>query len=508
MIKKYISLSTLIAITTLLSWPTLYANEKKLTVWDTMIFFAKQFKQEIPETYNYINLDFKGVAPDSDFEDALQILIYKDLISNSAIDLQENKIINLATFEKLAEQIISVKTSNTSEALNKSETYLTESDLKPIQQILIDRNSRINISVSPPNSLGKKWEVFYDVYNTLSKEHYDREDIQKEELIEWAIMGLTESIWDKYTSYFPATDSESFFETLNGEYEWIGAYVELSNPWEFIIVSPIVGSPAEQAWLKGWDQIIKVDDNEVKAENPSSEIISWIKWPSGTTVELTVLRQGRSTPLVIEVERWTIVINDVEYSKLDRKTAYIQIKNFWEKVDTQFIESLEQIAADEAVTKIIIDVRNNPGWYLNKVSNILWYFVPKWEATAIVSYGWKDLQYTSTGKQLIDFNNYELVALQNGWSASASEIMIWTIKDYYPETTIIWEQSFWKWSVQSLKSYNDGSTLKYTTARWYTGKSRTWIDWIGITPDILLPFDAKMWSDLNRDNQLQEALEN
>ena len=507
MIKKYISIGLLAFIISILTAPYLSAEERKLTMWDTMIFFAKQYKQEIPETYNYIKLDYKNIATDSDFENALQILIYKDLIKNASIDLQEHKTINLATFEKLSEKIINVKTSATSEDLNKTETYLTKSDLEPIQQILIDRNSRINISVSSPKNLGKKGEIFYDVYSTLSKEHYDRDDLEQEVLIEWAIQWLTESIGDKYTSYFPATDSENFFETLDGEYEWIWAYVELTNPGEFTIISPIVDSPAEKAGLKWWDKILKVDNNQITPENSSAEIISWIKGPSWTTVKLTIEREWKSTLQVIEVERWTIIINDVEYSKLDRKTAYIQIKNFWEKVDTQFTESLEQIAADESVTKIIFDLRNNPGWYLNKVSSMLWNLVPKGEATAIVSYGWKDLQYTSTWNQIIDFNKYDLVALQNGGSASASEIMLWTMKDYYPELTIIWEQSFWKGSVQSLKSYNDGSTLKYTTARWYTGKSRTWIDGLGVTPDVLLPFDTKMWENLNRDNQLQEALD-
>jgi carboxyl-terminal processing protease len=84
--------------------------------------------------------------------------------------------------------------------------------------------------------------------------------------------------------------------------------------------------------------------------------------------------------------------------------------------------------------------------------------------------------------------------------------MVGTVKDYYPEATIIGEQSFGKWSVQTLKSYSDGSTLKYTTAKWFTGKTKTWIDGVGITPDFELEFDEKRWNTFKKDNQLEKAI--
>jgi len=109
--------------------------------------------------------------------------------------------------------------------------------------------------------------------------------------------------------------------------------------------------------------------------------------------------------------------------------------------------------------------------------------------------------------EILDLNKYEVVILQNGGSASASEIFTGTIKDYFPNTTIIWEQSFGKWSVQTLKNYYDGSTLKLTTAKWFTGKTRTTIEWVGITPDIVVPYDLEKWTKLKIDNQLKQALD-
>jgi carboxyl-terminal processing protease len=237
-----------------------------------------------------------------------------------------------------------------------------------------------------------------------------------------------------------------------------------------------------------------------------SEVISWIKGPAGTIVTLTIQREWNIEPLILQVTRERIIINDIEYSKPNRTTAYIEIKSFWEKVDSQFKDALEEIANDNSIRKIIFDVRNNPGWYLQKVSNMLWYILPKNSVTAIVHQWDDDLEYKSKGQDIIDINKYKIIILQNGGSASASEIFTGTLKDYYSEITILWEQSFWKGSVQTLKNYYDGSTLKYTTAKWFTWKTRIGIDGIGITPDKMLLFDTEKWSELKIDNQLNQAL--
>ena len=113
--------------------------------------------------------------------------------------------------------------------------------------------------------------------------------------------------------------------------------------------------------------------------------------------------------------------------------------------------------------------------------------------------------YYSDWNNGLDLSKYKLVLLENSWTASASEIMIWTIKDYIPESIVIWEKSYWKWSVQTIKSYKDGSSLKYTIAKWFTWKSETWIDWVWISPDIELEFDLDKFKKYNIDNQLEKA---
>jgi carboxyl-terminal processing protease len=158
------------------------------------------------------------------------------------------------------------------------------------------------------------------------------------------------------------------------------------------------------------------------------------------------------------------------------------------------------------INTLILDLRNNPGWYLDQVTDMLWFFVKENEPTAVIKY--KDFKTVATSRwyDLIDFSKYKIIILQNSWTASASEIMIWTIKDYYPEATLIWEKTYWKWSVQTIKSYNDWSALKYTIAKWFTWKTETWIDLVWINPDIEEKIDEvkyKNWYD----SQLEKAIQ-
>ena len=487
-----------------------YASQKKITREEAFIFLAAWVGKNIPESYKYITLHHSWVTTWSDLETSLQKLVYLNLIQNTPTSIWAQKIISSTEFIALSNRVLWLDLSQES----FQTTTISAEDLKDVRDLYITEietpktsikiNSSFNTWDAP---LTTKEKIFFDVYNTLEKSHYDTDTFSKDDLLDAAISWLTNSTEDKYTTYFPPTDSKNFFTILDGEYEGIGAYVEMPSPWELIIVSPISGSPAESAGLKGWDRVTHVDDMEVTETNSLAEVITWIKGPSGTIVTLTIQRSWESSPLIFEMKRWKIILKDVEYKKLDSKTAYIQIKTFWEHVADDFEMSLEQIAEDKNIQKIIFDLRNNPGWYLDQVANMMGGLVPEGKATAIVSHGDTDTPFISSGKNTIDLSKYEVIFLQNSGTASASEIMIGTLKDYFPESVIIWEQSFWKGSVQTLKNYKDGSTLKYTTAKWYTGRTRTGIDGVWITPDTTVIFDQEKYDNSQIDNQLQKALQ-
>ncbi len=487
---------------TIISKENFEKQKLEINVWEMLIFFGQMYKNKIPESYKYIDLQFTWIEKSSKIYSSLQKLVFVDIINNNSIRLNLDKKINAFAFYRFAEKNYKVNLIKDWE-INKLKWR------NAIFQDFENIKNRLQITKSD-FSLNKKWiklntkkEIFADVYKTLLRWHYNRDNLDKNKMIEEAIKGLAKWTWDKFTTFFPAIDNKKFNEALTWEYEWIWSYVDMESPGVLKIVSPMPGSPSEKAWLKWGDIVTHVDEKKITEKNWLSEVVSWIKGPAWTKVVLTIKRWDEI--LILEVIRARIILTEIESKKLNPTTLYIKMKFFWPKISSEFRKSLEILKTDKNINKIIFDLRWNWWWYLDEVSSILSHFVPKWEATAIVKYHNSQTKYRSKGYNDIDFSKYKLVVLQNSWTASASEIFIWTLKDYFPKTTVIWEQSHWKGSVQTIKSYKDWSSLKYTVATWYTWKTKTWINKIWITPDIVMEME-KYWVEKSKDIQLQKAL--
>lgn len=463
-------------------------------------FFASYYKDQIPDTYKYIELNFKDIKKEDNIYSSLQILVYLDLIKNTTSNVFPQKEMSAYNFYMLSEKIFdkNIGLKETKEKLQSRNTNLD--DLYDLSVIIKD-SWKIELK-SSKRDVEQKILILKDVYETIVKWHYDKENLDEIKLLDSAIEWLTKWVWDRYTVYFPATESKNFYDTLNWEYEWIGSYVDMEEPGVLRIVTPIAWSPSERAWLKWWDIVTKVDSVEITKENSLWEVVSWIKWPAWTKVILTIKRWD--SIFDIEVIREKIIIKEVDYELLNRNTFYIQIRTFWSTVTDEFKSALEEIEKNDKITKIIIDLRNNWWGYLDEVTKILWLFVEKWENTAVVKYRDWEKEYKSNWESIIDLNKYKVILLENSWTASASEIMIWTLKDYYPDITILWEKSYWKWSVQTIRWYLDWSSVKYTVAKWFTWKNQNTIDGVWIEPDIELELDLESFKD-GYDNQLEKA---
>jgi carboxyl-terminal processing protease len=475
--------------------------ESPITRAEAFWFFADLFQDFVPKSSQYIELQYKDVLKGTDLYQDLQKLVYLDFINNSETFLAPQKNIDLHTFHTLSKKILEIEAKSPLDTLTLKKTPTTLRDMQKVGALLENKRAELGYEGDISGVEGQI-QIFQDVYETLLKKHYDRDTLSQKDIIYKAIEGAAKGTGDQYTTYFPPTENKNFQENLTWEYEGIGAYVEMPEPWKLIIISPMVGSPSEKAGLKWGDIITQVGDKKLTAENSLQEVISWIKGPKGTKVSLTVLRNN--IEIIIEVERATIIVKDVDSKKLDSNTYYIQIKNFGPHVSTEFETALDGLLAETKTKKVIFDLRNNPGGYLDQVSDMLSHFVPKDEATAIVSYGKTDESYPSLGYTKVDWSKYKLVFLQNSGSASASEIMIGTIKDYFPQVELVGEKTYGKWSVQSIKEYFDGSSLKFTIAKWFTGKTRKWIDKVGILPDIEVVLDQKRFEN-GYDNQLEVA---
>ncbi len=478
-------------------------EKQQTTIWDIFNFLASFYDWQVPQSYKYIKINYKDVLKWSELEDSLKKLIYLDLIKNPTVSINKDREINAWNFYRLSEKILWIQLVDTEIKSVLQNRNATNKDITTIINSIWDKHISINTK-SVNNNISQKLDILNDVYDTIIKWHYDKDNLNELDILDSAISWIANWTNDKHTVYFPPIESWNFQDWLSWDYEWIWSYVDMEQPWAVRIVSPIPGSPSEKAWLKWWDLIIKVDKKEVKKENSLSEVITWIKWPAWTTVLLTIDRNWEI--LEINVVRERIIINDIETEILNENTYYIQIKNFWEHVSNDFRNSLLKLKEQDKIKKIIIDVRNNWWWYLNEVAEILSYFVEEWKNTAIVKYHDDEKNFISRWYDLVDFSKYKIVILQNSWTASASEILIWTLKDYYPDITLIWENTYGKWSVQLMKNYIDGSLLKYTIAKWFTWLTETWIDWVWIKPTIELELDLEKFSKDWFDNQLDKAL--
>ena len=489
-----------------ISWSNLTivntSNELKITRWNIFNFFADYYSWQIPESYKYIKVNYLDIDSWTELEESLQKLIYLDLIENPLKSFEKNNELSAWAFYRLSEKILWIKVEDieTEEALQNRNT--DNNDIQIMTNFLWEQT--IEIETKSTNSeVKQKIAILKDIYDTIISKHYNKDNFDEWEILDSAINWITDWVDDKYTVYFPPVESESFHDSLSWDYEWIWSYVDMEKPGFVRIVSPIPWSPSEKAGLKWGDLVIKVDWKEIGENNSLREVITWIKWPAWSTVILTVDREWKIFD--IEVTRERIIITDIEAEVLNTTTYYIHIKSFWEHVAKDFKETITEISNDKNINKVIIDLRNNWWGYLTEVAEMLSYFVEKWETTAVVKYHDSEKTFTSRWYDLVDFSKYDLVILQNSWTASASEILIWTLRDYYPDLDLIWEKTYWKWSVQIMKNYRDGSLLKYTIAKWFTWLTETWIDQIWIEPTIKVIFDLDNYRKNWFDNQLDKA---
>jgi len=235
------------------TWPTnkftIYQN-KDISKKDMFMFFSHFFNSSIPDSYKYIKVWFNDIIKWSKLEDALQKLIYLNLIDNPNRNLFKNWKISAWWFYRLSEKIfwIKIKDNETKKELLNRNT--TTNDLLIVRNFL--KND--NIQIEPIQPLNKKIlqkeAILNDVYKTLIYQYYWKDSLSKLDLLDGAIEWLAKWTGDKHTVYFPPIENKSFQDALSWEYEWIGSYVDMVQPWVLKITSPIPWSPSEKAWLK------------------------------------------------------------------------------------------------------------------------------------------------------------------------------------------------------------------------------------------------------------------
>ncbi len=331
------------------------------------------------------------------------------------------------------------------------------------------------------------FDVFWEVWDLVEENFVDRTQIDATEMTYGAIRGMLATLDDEnHTGFFSPEEAEQQTSDLQGEFEGIGAYVDQTDGVTRI-VAPINGSPAEAAGILAGDTVLAVDGVET-AGLEQWEVISRIRGPAGTTVTLTVLHPEASEPVDISVVRGRITLDSVLWSTVPgTKIAYLQIAQFADDTDYELRKALEEIsAAEPAYEGILLDLRNNPGGYLQVAVSAASQFLQPGE---IVLYE-RDAEgtmvpYEAFGSGLA--RELPMVVLTNPGTASAGEILAGALQQN-GRAKLVGETTLGTGTVLLSYTLGDGSMLRLGVSNWLTPNKELLKD-KGVTPDIQIALD-------------------
>lgn len=360
--------------------------------------------------------------------------------------------------------------------------------------------NQVVCKVCKPETL--EFSLFWDAYNKLRNNFVDPGKIDDQKIIYGAISGMTKSLGDPYTDFFDPSQAKIFQQDLSGVFNGVGIEIGIKKD-QLTVIAPLKGTPAERAGLRAGDIIVKVNGQSA-TDMTIDQAVSIIRGKGGTAVTLTVWREGWSQPKDFKIIRDTIRIISVEWELKEGNIAHIKIHQFGQSLPSDFTKIAREILSSPA-KKIILDLRNNAGGYLEVCQENAGWFLKPGEVVTIEDFGGKREQkhYKAQGNGI--FSDYPTVALLNKGSASAAEILAGALRDNR-NIKLIGEKSFGKGSVQEVVNLQDkASFLKITIAKWLTPKGNS-ISEVGLTPDVKVEMSE---DDIgaNKDTQLEKALE-
>ena len=322
----------------------------------------------------------------------------------------------------------------------------------------------------------KSLKIFSSVIETLEKEYVDPVDTT--ELIEAAIQGMVKSL-DPHSEYLPADAFKDFQSDTRGEFEGIGIVITMPKG-VLTVISPIEGTPAFKSGIQPGD-IITTIDGEPTADMELWEAVKKMRGEKGTSVSITIRREGVAEEMSFDLVRAVIPIVSVKHAMLKPGYGYVWVTNFQANTTDELKTALAGLEADNGgeLKGLILDLRNNPGGLLDQAVAISDLFL---DEGTILSVKEREKESTYNARPDKTRHDYPLVLLINGGSASASEIVAGALQDH-KRALVIGTTSFGKGSVQTVQPLSDGSGIKFTIARYYT-PSGTSIQTKGIVPDI------------------------
>lgn len=329
------------------------------------------------------------------------------------------------------------------------------------------------VEVSSPER--REFEKLYAAYDQLQQEYY--EDVESDVLVNGAINGMIESLDDPYSDYMNQEEASQFLEGISSSFQGIGAEIQERNGY-INIVTPIKNSPAEKAGLKSGDTITEVDGESIQGLS-ASEAVMLIRGEKGTEVTLTVQRGEMADPIKVTIVRDEIPIETVYAEMIGDDVAHIQVTSFSENTYEELLQAISDME-EQGMKAMVMDVRQNPGGLLTTALDISSLFIEEGEELfEVQAKGEEPEVYMSSPGTKV---KVPVTLLIDGGSASASEILAGAMKES-GDVTLVGEKTFGKGTVQTANDMEDGSNLKFTTAKWLTPDGN-WIHEKGIEPDV------------------------
>jgi carboxyl-terminal processing protease len=342
-----------------------------------------------------------------------------------------------------------------------------------------------------------KLKLFSEVLSLIESNYV--EPVEKDSMIEGAISGMVKSL-DPHTSYMPPVTYKEMQVETTGKFGGLGIEISLRDG-VLTVVSPIDDTPAFKVGIQPGDKIIKIED-ESTLDMTLQDAVSRLRGETGSPVKITIFRKTFKAPKDFTIIRDIIKVRSVVSKLYQDDIGYIKIRNFSKNTSSDLDKALEELRV-KGITKLILDVRNNPGGLLNQAVEVTDRFLNK-ENLIVYTKGRSDdqnMRFTSHDK--VAGVAYPLIILVNGGSASASEIVAGALQDLN-RAIILGTQTFGKGSVQTIIPLTDGSALRLTTARYYTPSGRV-IQENGIEPDIIV--EMKPANELKKKNNKKEEPE-
>lgn len=340
---------------------------------------------------------------------------------------------------------------------------------------------------------------FWKAWQTVSEKLPGASEVNNQDRVYGAIKGMLAAFGDPYTTFFDPEESKQFEEEIAGEFGGVG--IELGQKEGVLtVIAPLKNSPAYKVGIQAGDKIVKIDDM-MSADIGIDAAITRIRGTPGTDVALTIVREGLAEPKVYKITRETISIPTVDTERFEAEGVFvIKLYNFSAQSPELFRKALIEFS-ESGYTKLVLDLRNNPGGYLEAAVSMASWFLPEGKVVVKeIGKTEKEVTYHKSRGPGIFSGKIQMVVLVNGGSASASEILAGALSEH-GVATLAGQKTFGKGSVQELVKLTPDTSLKVTVAKWYTPKG------VSISDEGLRPTkDIAASKDRDNDTQLKEAV--